>query len=179
MTLRSIVIWNIAICMLIFTPLVNAQTEKEINQFISVLSEAVKGDRVATISENMRLNPKEAAGFWTVYEKYVEEMNSVQESKIELIRNYLLSIQSKTTEESAEALTMQAFQIVENRLKIRKKYYPLFANATSPAIATRFLQLDRVLDSVINLKIAQTLPSYPTKISNFLSSETIDAQRAK
>ena len=178
MKYRIVTALSIVACSLLFFPVAKAQTNEEVDQFISAMTDTVRKNRMILISDNMQFSPQEAAAFWTVYEKYAEEMTAVQESRIELIKDYLTDIKLQATDETAEALTQRAFAIDENRLKVRQKYYPLFTKATSAPLATRFAQMDRIIDTAIDLKIAQAMPAYPGKMSEFIANEDASSEES-
>jgi hypothetical protein len=161
---------SIVACSLLFLPVAKAGVYDELDQFVSAISETIRKDRIILISDSLRFTPEEAAAFWAVYEKYVEEMTAVQESRVKLVKDYLTDISFQITEDTAQELTQRSFHIIGSRLKIRQKYYPLFTKATSASLATRFMQLDRMIDTAIDLRIAMAMPAYPTEMGDFLKN---------
>lgn len=152
-------------------PEIGPTPEEELDAFLSLARESVTRERIVVISESLRLDPKEASAFWGVYEKYAAEMKTVQDARIELIKDYFTDIDFATTEETARELTIRAFDIIERRLEIRRRFYAAFIEATNPSIATRFLQIEQMIDSAIDLKIAQVMPAFPTKLGELLRVE--------
>lgn len=164
----------IGLCSPFFIAESSAQSPEEVDAFISYVRESIKKDRIVILSESLRLTPAEAASFWGIYEKFSKEMGEIEEARIDLIKDYFFDILLENTAETAHELTLRAFAITEGRLKIRRKYYPLFAQGTSDSTATRFMQIDRMIDSALDLKIAQMMPAFPTKLSEFLENEDSD-----
>lgn len=145
-------------------PQVGSPSEEEMDAVLSIARDSLNRERMIVISESLRLDPKEAASFWGVYEKYADELKSVQDARIDLIKDYFTDIDFATTSETAEELTIRAFDIIEKRLDIRRKYYAEFTKATDASIATRFMQVEQMIDSAIDLRIAQVMPAFPTKL---------------
>ena len=123
MKTRISITLSIVACSLLFFPVAKAGVYDELDQFVSAISETIRKERIVLISDNLRFTPEEAAAFWTVYEKYVEEMTAVKESRVKLVKDYLTDIKFQITDDTAQELTRRAFHIVGSRLKIRQKYY--------------------------------------------------------
>ncbi|MBK1879136.1 hypothetical protein [Pelagicoccus mobilis] len=169
---NKVVLLVVMLASLLSNVSLQAQEDIDVEHFVDVVRETVKKDRIIVISESMRFEPHEAAVFWPIYEKYIEEMAVIQNARIDLIKDYFTDLEFETTGETATELTIRAFDLTEQRLKIRRKYYAQISTELDAAQATRFMQIDRVIDSAIDLKIAQAMPAFPTKLTEIMESAT-------
>ncbi len=130
--------------------------------------------RLKIISESIAFTPKQAAGFWAVYEDYSREMKDVQDAGAELLNDYFTDIGFSITDKTALELNLRSFDIDEKKVNIRRKYFPQFSAATNYSIAAQFMQIDRMVDATIELLIAQSLPKFPSQLSSLIENGASD-----
>jgi hypothetical protein len=58
----------------------------------------------------------------------------------------------------AQALLEESFAVDSDNLALKKKYVKRFAKVLAPARVARFFQIERKLDAVQNLRIAEEIP---------------------
>ena len=125
---------------------------------INALRADLKANREDIIREAMQLKPAEADSFWPVYMQYEKEMSGVNDSLVKIVKTYAEKFGS-INDADAQDLTLRFLSVEEQKIEIKKKYFPIFAKATSPLIAAKFFQADNRLELTFNIKLASELPA--------------------
>lgn len=154
----------------VFSALGAPTVDSVVSGFSSELLEFNK-KRLVIISQGMEFTPEEAASFWVVYADYAKEMKGLQDDGVALIADYFTDISMATTDSTALELNVRSFDIEERRIAIRREFFPRFSEATSEAMAARFMQIDGMVDAAIGLRIAQSLPAFPSELSKLLQKQ--------
>ena len=127
------------------------------DDFIELLRQDLKTQKVAIITETMNFTEEEANVFWPVFREYDFEVTKLGDEELALIKDYAENY-DKMTDEKAKELGERAIKIDEKRLKLRKKYYKEFQKVLPAIKATRFMQVDNQMSLLIDLQIASELP---------------------
>ena len=135
-----------------------AQNDDHMNSYIESLRADLRADKVAIITEGMQFSNAESDAFWPVYRNYDRELVALNDDLVTLVKTYADKFGSATNTDAA-AMTQKSFDIQGRRTDLKKKYYPLFAKATSPLTAAKFFQLEYRLELLFNLKLASELPA--------------------
>ena len=82
---------------------------------------AIESRRVAHITDQLSLNPKEARVFWPVYNEYLEKINKLSGSQ----REWLLQIQNIGSLTDAEAANLAEREVIrlEQTAALRREYH--------------------------------------------------------
>ena len=143
-----------------FSTVSEAQSnEPSLDSYIESLRADLRADKVAIITEAMRFNDQDSKAFWPVYRKYEAEVTKVNDQRVALIKSYANKF-TTMTEADAKAMIEQSLDFESRRTDVKKKYAKEFQKAgLSPLTVAKFLQLERRLDLLVDLKIASELPS--------------------
>ncbi len=142
----------------LFGRTISAQTDATVDYEINSLRADLKADKADIINQAMGLKPDEAKAFWPVYKQYDQEMTSINDELVQLVKSYAEKFGS-ISDADARELTMKAFAVQEKKVELKKKYFPLFSKATSALTAAKFFQADYRLELLFNLKLASELPA--------------------
>jgi hypothetical protein len=135
-----------------------AQGQAELDSSIESLRADARADKTAIITEAMQLKDPESTRFWTVYRGYEKDLASLNGSLIQLVKSYASEFGS-IDDAKAEAMSKKSFDIQARKIGLKKKYYPLFARATSPLTAAKFFQLEHRFDVMLDLQLSSELPA--------------------
>jgi hypothetical protein len=127
------------------------------DDFIELLRQDLKTQKVAIITETMDFTEEESNVFWPVFRKYDFEVTKLGDEELALIKDYAEHYE-KMTDEKALELGERSIKIDEKLLKLRKKYYKEFQKVLPAIKATRFMQVDNQMNLLIDLQIASELP---------------------
>ena len=131
--------------------------EVTIDPYLELLRSDVKAQKVALITEAMKFSEKDGEKFWPIYREYELELSKVHDSRIKLIKDYAENYENMK-ELKARELAQNSFSLEEKRLSLKRKYFKKIEKALSPIAATRFFQLERQINLLVDLQIATQLP---------------------
>ena len=127
------------------------------DDFIELLRQDLKTQKVAIITETMDFTEEESNAFWPVYREYDFEATKLADEDLAIIKDYAENF-DKMTDAKAKELMDRAMKVDEKRLKLRKKYYKEFQKVLPVIKATRFMQVENQMTLLIDLQIASELP---------------------
>jgi hypothetical protein len=129
----------------------------DVSDEIEMVRSIVRIERKAAVEQAMQLAPAESQAFWTIYNEYEAERTVINNRTVKVITDYAAAYPD-VGDERAQALLDEAFDVDDDMLGLKKKYVRRFAKVLSPARVTRFFQIERKLDAVQNLSIAEQIP---------------------
>jgi len=131
--------------------------ELNIQEYINLLREDVSAQKAKLLGEIMQFDAEDAAKFWPIYRDYDAELKKVNDLRLENILEYSRAY-STLTNEKADELIKTAMAYQEQRDKLLAKYYERVRQELGGITAARFVQVEHQLLTVIDLKIASSLP---------------------
>ena len=124
---------------------------------IEMVRSLVRMERKAAIEQAMELAPTESQLFWPIYNEYDAEKVKVNDRTVKLITDYA-AVYPDIGDARAEALLDESFDVESDVLNLKQKYARRFAKVLAPARVARFFQIERKLDVVLELTIAEQIP---------------------
>jgi hypothetical protein len=136
-----------------------AQETAPANQetYLELLKSDLKTQKVAVITEAMAMTDAQSAIFWPIYRKYDAELTTLNDTRIEVIKDYAANFETMTPAK-ADELTNKTFGFIESRLKLQKKYYKEFSKALGPVLAAKYMQIERSINTVFDFQIMSQVP---------------------
>jgi hypothetical protein len=138
---------------------VNAQFA-DVSDEIEMVRSLVRIERKALVEQEMQLAPAESQRFWSVYNDYEAERTKINDRTVKVITDYAAAYPD-IGDARAEALLDEAFAVDSDLLSLKQKYARRFTKVMAPARVARFFQIERKLDAVQNLEIAEQIPLIP------------------
>lgn len=117
----------------------------------------LRAQRSELVAANMNLTTAQAGLFVPIYLDFDSELQNLWNERLKLVARYAAEYEMLTDDQADDLLT-EMFRLDEDLLKIRKKYYREFKEALGAKTATRFIQIDRRLNSLLELQAAQSIP---------------------
>lgn len=148
----------VTFAMLAFCPIGRAQDQEPgIDSTIAVVRANMQADRTALITSGMNFNDKEGAAFWPIYQQYQYERSKLDDRRSAVIKEYTQKYPNLT---DAEARTMMAQMMdCEFRLAaLKKQYYKKFNRVLPALTVTKFFQLERRVDLMMDMQVEASLP---------------------
>ena len=119
----------------------------------------IQASRKEVIREELRLTEEEEIAFWPIYEKYRREMLTVLDRYAELIIDYVTMYHNqKLTNEYADSLISDYFDIKSDLLRIQKKYVRRYRKKLPSMKVARFYQLENKMNADIDAELALAVP---------------------
>jgi uncharacterized membrane-anchored protein YhcB (DUF1043 family) len=133
------------------------QSKSSMDQQIDLLRKDLRSQKRQVIAANMKLTDAEAEKFWPTYDQYTAELVKVNNEKYALIKEYAQSYNS-LTDEQGDSLSRRWLTLDESIVQLRIKYVPIFRKVLSGRSTALFFQLDRRVQLMIDLQLAQSIP---------------------
>ncbi|WP_194777836.1 hypothetical protein [Pararhodonellum marinum] len=124
---------------------------------IAMIQSAFGMEKRALVSNYMNLPESSSNAFWSVYQAYEEERQSISRERIKIINDYLEKLDN-LGEIEADALATRTLKNDQALARLHAKYYKRFKKATSSLEAAKFLQIDNYIHSSIRMALQENLP---------------------
>ena len=122
-----------------------------------MLRKNLRSERKQVITANLKLSDAEAEKFWPLYDQYISELVKINDTKYELIKQYLQN-NGTLTDAQADSSVKRWIGVDEQVAELRMKYVPLFRKVLSARNTALFYQVDRRVQLMIDLQLASALP---------------------
>ena len=133
------------------------QADAQEANLMELLRSDVRAEAQQIMTFAMQLSNDEATRFWPTYREYELERARWGDRRLALIRAYAEQFETMS-DEAAANLAAELFSMLEDRVALYKTFYERFAEAVSPSVGARFVQVERQLNLIIDLQIAQEMP---------------------
>jgi len=133
------------------------QTKAGNDADIQLLREDVRNDRKKIVAANLPLTAAEAAKFWPVYDQYVNDMKTVNDARISIIKQYAENYETMTDAQAQDLIT-RWLSADSDSIQLRKQYVPQFQKVIPAKKVATFFQIDHRIDLILNLQLASQLP---------------------
>ena len=127
---------------------------------LDALIDAIRANRKAMVAVNLELTDSEAAGFWSVYERYQKEINAVGDRFVEVVRDYTASF-NNLADDKAMKLVEDYLTVEADRVKVKRTYVAEFAKVLPGRKLARLYQIENKMDAVIRYDLAASIPVIP------------------
>ncbi|HVO60112.1 MAG TPA: hypothetical protein VMT53_04215 [Terriglobales bacterium] len=139
------------------SPICRAQQEPSFDSAVEVVRADERADRATLITATMKFNDKEAAAFWPIYRRYEHERSLVDDGRVAIIKEYTQKFPNFSDAE-AKSMAERMFQYDARLAALRKTYYKKFNKVLPALTVTKFFQLDRRIDLLMDMRVESTLP---------------------
>ena len=119
----------------------------------------VREGAMQIVREELVLTEKEREDFWPLYEKYRAEILEVEDTYVDLLREFLQKYYGYTMDDDdARDYIDTYFDIQQARLKIRKKYVRRFSRVLPSIKVMRLYQIENKIRAEVDAALAITVP---------------------
>lgn len=109
------------------------------------------------VAANMDLTDTEAQQFWPIYDRYIQELAKITDTKYALLQDYADNYATMSSEQ-AESYIKGRATVEESVVQLRLKYVPIFRKVLSGKATALFFQIDWRLDLIMDLQSASQTP---------------------
>jgi hypothetical protein len=156
--IRNSVLLTITFAMLALSPLCRAQSQQPgIDSAIEVARADMRAERAKIIGTMMDFSEKDAAAFWPIYRQYEYERSTLEDRRVAVIKEYIEKNASLTDAE-AKAMAERMFEYDSLVTELKKRYFKKFNEVLPAFTVTKFFQLDRRIDLLMDMKVESSLP---------------------
>ena len=128
-----------------------------LNAYIALLKSDLKLRKTGFIKEGLRLNEKEAAAFWPIYQSYETDLKKIEDTRLQLIQDYVDNF-DKMTDDKAKELIKKKLALEEQRIELKKSYLKRFEKVLPGKTLARYLQLEYRFGLMMDLKLTAEVP---------------------
>ena len=141
-----------------FCPLGRAQDqEPTIDSTIALVRANMQADRTTLITSGMNFNDKDGAAFWPIYQQYEYERSRLDDRRVAVIKEYTHKYPTLTDAE-AKAMAEQMLDCDSRLAALKMKYFKKFNKALPGLTVTKFFQLERRVDLMMDMQVEASLP---------------------
>ena len=156
--MKNCALLTVTFAMLAFCALGRAQDQvPTIDSAIAIVRANMKADKTTLITTGMNFNDKEGAAFWPIYRQYEYERSRLDDRRAGVIKQYTQKYPALTDAE-AKAMADQMLDCESRLAELKKKYYKKFNKVLPTLTVTKFFQLDRRIDLMIDMQVEASLP---------------------
>lgn len=113
--------------------------------------------KTVIVAQNLPLTEEEAALFWPIQRDYEQELSSINDRRLALVRQYFADGATMDDTE-AKKLAGDVFDLEAQRTQLKRTYFDKFQAAVPAVKAARFFQIDNQLNMALDLQVAAALP---------------------
>ena len=129
----------------------------DVNAEIEMVRSLVRMERKTAVEQAMGLTAAESQAFWSAYNEYEAERTRVNDRAVKVVTDYAAAYPD-VGDARAQTLLAESFAAESDLLALKKKYAKRFAKVLTPTRVARFFQIERKLDAVQNLSVAEQIP---------------------
>jgi hypothetical protein len=156
--IKNSLLLMITFAMLAFCPLGRAQDQQpNIDSIIQAVRTNMQADRDTLVTASMGLSDKDGALFWPIYRQYQYERSKVGDRRVAVIKEYTQKYPN-LTDADAKAMAEQMLEYDSELVALKKKYFKKFSKALPALTVTKFFQLDRRIDLMMDMQVEASLP---------------------
>jgi len=134
-----------------------APPQKDVQSEQTILLDTIRANRKAFVAVNLQLDEAQAKDFWPLYDKYVGELNPIQDRVVKLVEDYTADYKT-LADDKALHLIQDYLSAEADRVQVRRTYLPEFAKILPGRTVARFYQLENKMDAVLRYELAGSIP---------------------
>jgi len=152
------ILLTIAFAIVALSPICRAQTqEPSIDSAIEVARADMRADRATIITAAMNFSGKEGQAFWPIYRHYDNERSTLDDGRAAVVKLYTEKYPD-LSEADAKGMAERMFEYESRMAALKKTYYKKFNKVLPALTVTKFFQLDRRIDLLMDMKVESLLP---------------------
>jgi len=156
--IKNSALFVLTFVVLAFCSLCRAQDqEPTIDSTIAVVRANMQAGRTTIITSTMNFNEKEGSAFWPIYQQYEYERSRLDDRRAAVIKQYAQKYPNLTNAE-AKAMADQMLDCESRLAQLKKKYYKKFNKALPALTVTKFFQMERRIDLMMDIQVEASLP---------------------
>ena len=156
--MKNSALLTITFAMLAFCRLGRAQDQvPSIDSAIEVARANMQADKATVITATMNFSDKDGAAFWPIYRQYEHERSVLDDGRVAVIKEYTQKYPNLSDSE-AKAMAERMFDYDSRLAALKKKYFKKFNKVLPALTVTKFFQLDRRIDLLVDMQVESSLP---------------------
>jgi hypothetical protein len=155
---RAFALLTIAFAVFVIAQLCHAQDQQPTaSSAIELARTGMQADRNTIITTGMNFSDKDAAVFWPIYRDYQYQRSKLDDRRMVVIKQYTQKYQALTDAE-AKNMAEQMLEYDSRLLALKKAYFKKFNKALPALTVSKFFQLERRIDLMMDIQVESSLP---------------------
>ncbi len=154
---KHLIVMTAALTLMAVPSAAQQATQDALDQYIELVRMDVRQERAEIVGASMRLSAGEASNFWPIYEEYEAAYTALGDAKLRLINDYA-DVFFTMTDAAADGLDERLFQLNDDEQALIREYHGKVAAAVGGAVAARFVQVERRINTLLDLQLAAEIP---------------------
>ncbi len=135
----------------------NVSTQQVLDDAVQLMRQDIQSQRKQIVAANMPLTDTEATKFWPVYDRYVQAMSKIGDTRVALIKEYAQNYDT-LTDAQAQSLMKRSLDNDSALTQLRLQWIPEFQKVISAKKTAMFMQMDRRIGLLLDLKLSSEIP---------------------
>ena len=152
--LRVHILFAVALMLVLAAPGRAGEAEKA---NLDILRDTIRANRKALVAANLTLTDEEATRFWPLYDRYRDELATVQDRAMKVIGDYTRSFHDLSDDEAMK-LADDWLSTEGDRVKVRRAYLEQFEKVLPGRKVVRLYQIENKMDAVQRYDLAAHIP---------------------
>jgi len=131
--------------------------QQELDKDVHLLRQDIRAKKKKLIAANLQLTADQATKFWPVYDQYTADLVKINNAKYDLIKEYAQNW-GTMTDDQALSMLKRSLDVDAQVNQLRQRYVPIFNKVVPGKTTATFFQLDRRIQSMIDLQLGSQLP---------------------
>ena len=131
--------------------------EPTIDSTIALVRANMQADRTVLITSGMNFSDKDGAAFWPIYRQYEYERSRLDDRRVAVIKEYRQKYPTLTDAE-AKAMAEEMLDCDARLAALKKTYFKKFNKVLPSLTVTKFFQLERRVDLMMDMQVEASLP---------------------
>ena len=144
---------------LVITLSVYAQSTDD---YVEIMRSVLTTEKKVAIADAMQLTDSESGPFWLLYKEYNDKMYTIQNTRVDAIKEYSKNYESLSNEKADELWNM-VLQFKTQSAKLEKTYYKKFKKIIPAGKAARYFQAENKIAALVAAQLAVDVPLIETK----------------
>lgn len=142
-------------CVLLSSALMPAQQPTQAQ--IDLLRSDIKSKKQQILTQVLGLNDADSQQFWPIYREYEVELSRIGDEKIQLLKDLDRDWDSLDIAKS-DTYARKALKLEKDRAKLKEKYYKRIHKAMSSMTAAKWLQIENMMLTTLDMQAQAMLP---------------------
>ena len=128
-----------------------------VSQDLDLLRKDIRSQKKQLIAANLALSDADSTRFWPVYDRYTADLVKINDEKYSLLQEYA-ETWGTISDGQAVDLMKRALSVDEQVAQLRTRYFPIFLAVLPGKKGATFFQLERRIQSMIDLQLMSQMP---------------------
>ena len=137
-----------------------AASAQNYNDLTELLRSDLRTQHQAIVLANLELTEAQSAAFMPIYDEYAVELKKYWDKRITLVRDYAKAYPTMN-DEAAAGLMKRMVALDKEGIALRDKYAKKVMKVLPTTVASRWMQVERRLNQMVELQLASEIPLMP------------------